>query len=650
MPPVRLLVLGMHRSGTSLLAGAVHRLGASLPATPMPAADDNPDGFFESAPLVAVNDAILLRAASGWADWRRLDTTGLATADPALAVQMRDVFSAEFGAARFAVWKDPRLAALLPVWRPLLAADGAETRVLVAVRSPGAVARSLARRDGIPPGLAVLLWLRHLLDAERHTRDLTRAFVSFDALLADWRVALARAGMALRVRWPVAPDAVAEPFVRPRAADAVDPPEIASAYAAVWCRHAFEAFRALEAGAPDRDGAGPRATLDRLRDQFDDACRLFGGERRLAGEVVPPASVTPASVPASLAAEPPSVPAAERFAVPAAERFAVPAAGRLAVPAAERLAVPAAERLAVPAAERSAVPAAERSAVPAVAPFALPAAERFALSHTARPAVSAPERLVLDDVTVLAVDTRTPALAVRALARALAIGRFADAVLFTDRAVETPPGLRVAPIGRLDGVEAYGRFLAGPLADSVRTTHVLVVQWDGWPVDAAAWDPAFRRYDYVGARWAGRVAGASVGNGGFSLRSRRLLLALRDDPRLALRSEAPEDEQIGGAFRPILERDHGIVFAPEAVADRFSGERILSATPAFGFHGAFNLWRHCDDATLSAIAAGLPDAMRRDRAVRELVTLLRGAGRDRAADALDTASAVGHDPGHVTGS
>ena len=598
MPARRLVVLGMHRSGTSLLANAAHRLGASLPATPMPPAADNPEGFFESAPLVAVNDAILARAGSGWADWRKLETAGFAAADPGLAREMGRVFAAEFGTSAFPVWKDPRLAALLPIWRPLLDAEGAATLALVSFRSPGAVARSLARRDGIPPGLAVLLWLRHLLDAERHTRDLPRAFVSFDALVADWRSALLRAGAALRLAWPVAPDRVAAPVVRPRPADDPDPPEIASAYAAVWCRHALEACRALEAGALDRDGTGPRAVLDRLRDQFDDACRLFGGERRLAEEAAPRHAGTSVSA-----------------AGPASASGPVAAygsgSGSVSVPA------------------------------------------------------SAAGRLVLDDVTVLAADTRTPRLAAHALGRALAIASFADAVLFTDRPVETVPGVRVAPVGTFADFDAYGRFLAGPLAALVETSHVLVVQWDGWPLDASAWDPGFLRHDYVGARWAGRPDGASVGNGGFSLRSRRLLVALRDDPRLALRPGFAEDEQIGGAFRPILERDHGIVFAPEAVADRFSRERILSAAPSFGFHGAFNLWRHCDDAALLGLAADLPDGMRHGRAVVELASFLRrtgrappadaldperpadGAGPDRAA--LDTASAVGHDPARVTG-
>jgi hypothetical protein len=85
---------------------------------------------------------------------------------------------------------------------------------------------------------------------------------------------------------------------------------------------------------------------------------------------------------------------------------------------------------------------------------------------------------------------------------------------------------------------------------------VLLVQWDGYVCNPDAWDPAFLDCDYIGAKWFWHNDAMRVGNGGFSLRSRRLLEALQD-PRIAL--SVVEDETICRTFRPLLERDYGIV-------------------------------------------------------------------------------------------
>src|SRR5215211_5490090 len=68
-----ILILGMHRSGTSALGGAVNLLGAAAPKTLMPANAYNLQGYWESAPLVAAHDEMLASAESSWHDWRRFD-------------------------------------------------------------------------------------------------------------------------------------------------------------------------------------------------------------------------------------------------------------------------------------------------------------------------------------------------------------------------------------------------------------------------------------------------------------------------------------------------------------------------------------------------------------------------------------------------
>jgi hypothetical protein len=124
------------------------------------------------------------------------------------------------------------------------------------------------------------------------------------------------------------------------------------------------------------------------------------------------------------------------------------------------------------------------------------------------------------------------------------------------------------------------------LGDFIQTEHVLVCQWDGFVLNSSAWDLQFLDYDYMGAPWPQFSDGLNVGNGGFSLRSRRLLEALRR-PDLVISS--PEDVAIGRVNRRRLEADHGIRFADQATAARFSFERTAGSLATFGFHGAFNL-------------------------------------------------------------
>lgn len=206
--------------------------------------------------------------------------------------------------------------------------------------------------------------------------------------------------------------------------------------------------------------------------------------------------------------------------------------------------------------------------------------------------------LDLPDVTICAVDTVNPALAARALDISMSQCRFGDAVLFTHEEVATRA--RIAKIDSFRSLTAYSAFMLKELASRISTPWVLVVQWDGYVVDASQWSDSFREYDYVGARWVNAKPGFEVGNGGFSLRSRKLLEALADD-RFTLPANAIEDELICGTWRSALENEHGIRFAPGEIADHFSYEYQLPHLPTFGFHGVFNMWRHIEDEEMMKI-------------------------------------------------
>lgn len=197
------------------------------------------------------------------------------------------------------------------------------------------------------------------------------------------------------------------------------------------------------------------------------------------------------------------------------------------------------------------------------------------------------EPIALPQVALVAVTSVALEATMRALTMSLAEIRPGRAVLFSDR---RPAAIDGSPIEwcRIDPIRSkvdYSRFMLHELADHVTTNHALCVQWDGYVTNGRAWDPRFLDYDYIGAVWPHFSDGKNVGNGGFSLRSKRLLKACQ---ALPFDGELAEDIVIGRTFRDRLE-SVGLRFAPEEVARQFAFERTRPTGKEFGFHGAFNL-------------------------------------------------------------
>ena len=230
-------------------------------------------------------------------------------------------------------------------------------------------------------------------------------------------------------------------------------------------------------------------------------------------------------------------------------------------------------------------------------------------------------RLPLAQVTLCAVDTRAPELAARALQRSMTGIRFGRVVLFTNGWIsQTPlPGIEVVDIGPIHSGADYSHFVLRLLPGHITSPHVLVAQWDGYVVDPSAWTDEFLQFDYVGAVWTDQPAERCVGNGGFSLRSQRLLQAGLD-PRI--QHEHPEDVALGRDYRALLETEHGVRFAPPSLAKRFAFENGSPAGPTFGFHGPYNLPRVLDEDEMLACLAQLPNEFFRSRDARRLARAL----------------------------
>lgn len=193
MKSTAVLVLGMHRSGTSALTGVLGRAGVYLGRDLVAPKEDNPKGYFEHDKIWRVHQEILKGLGSSARDVRNLPV-GWQNSEVARRGldRVRAIVARDFGSAPLWGAKDPRMSRLVPIWREALASLDVEIRVVLAVRHPAEVVASVVSRDPISPATAMFLWLRYSLDAERDSRGLIRSAPHYPDLLTDWRKELAR--------------------------------------------------------------------------------------------------------------------------------------------------------------------------------------------------------------------------------------------------------------------------------------------------------------------------------------------------------------------------------------------------------------------------------------------------------------------------
>ncbi|HVY16857.1 MAG TPA: hypothetical protein VHB27_16665 [Rhodopila sp.] len=197
-----IVILGMHRSGTSAVAGTTVCLGAAAPRTPLDVSDDNPAGYYESDPIVHHNHTMMKAAGAAWNLCLHLDAYAISENAPAFQAASARLLAEEFGDAPLFVLKDPRLCMTFPAWLPVIRGAGIDISVLLVVRHPVEVVRSLSVRNNLPETESMAQWLHHVLEAERVSRGLPRAVVFYHDVLANWRLAMQWAGQLSGITWP----------------------------------------------------------------------------------------------------------------------------------------------------------------------------------------------------------------------------------------------------------------------------------------------------------------------------------------------------------------------------------------------------------------------------------------------------------------
>ena len=174
--------------------------------------------------------------------------------------------------------------------------------------------------------------------------------------------------------------------------------------------------------------------------------------------------------------------------------------------------------------------------------------------------------------------------------------RFAEKIFFIGDEIDyaaygnffVSEGIQVISLKRGYDKRQYSHLMIKELNNFISTDFVMTFQFDGFIANINAWDESFLKYDYIGAPWWFED-GNNVGNGGFSIRSKRLLEVLAKDDHIQ-RSD-PEDHAICRVYGDYLCEEHGIVFAPEKIAARFAVEGPPwdpgKYVGQFGFHS----WR-----------------------------------------------------------
>lgn len=194
-----LLLLGMHRSGVSALAGACSALGVEL------GRGNNEAGSWEHGDIGDLHDRLLAVCGSSWDDTRFLPDKWWERAEVRpFHDELKSLIERDFFHSSLWGVNDPRLAKLLPLWYNVLADLGIEPLVTVTLCHPAEVAMSFAEQYQFPVVKSLLLWLEHFVEVEKYTRNSKRAFIAHEALVDAPEQILAHMAEQLHISWPVA--------------------------------------------------------------------------------------------------------------------------------------------------------------------------------------------------------------------------------------------------------------------------------------------------------------------------------------------------------------------------------------------------------------------------------------------------------------
>jgi hypothetical protein len=181
--PDPVIIIGMHRSGTSALGLVLEQLGLTVGKNVMSAQTENPKGYAENVSLMELHDEFLKSVGSSWQD---PEPVGEELFQGNAAVGFREkllrVLKDEFRDGRPLI-KDPRMCRLMPLWVPLIKEHFPQASFILPIRHPVEVALALGKGRQLTLDQSLKLWVVHVLEGERATREFSRLFSTYDQLM-----------------------------------------------------------------------------------------------------------------------------------------------------------------------------------------------------------------------------------------------------------------------------------------------------------------------------------------------------------------------------------------------------------------------------------------------------------------------------------
>ncbi len=272
-----IIILGMHRSGTSALTGVLGRLGISLGLNLMKPTEENPKGYFENQGVNEINESILRRLDSSWhdlfslqKDWWKQEGISAFREKALKLIQM------EFAGVDTFCIKDPRMCVLFPFWNSIFEELDTKLSYILPVRNPTEVADSLKRRHGLSIQKGIILWMNHMLNAEFYSRSGPRCFVFFEELLKNPEKTINRISKALGINfpktWQEAKNDIEE-FLEPSLKHYNHENHASSKDILPLVTGCYQLFSELSYA--ERTGENKLVKIDRIRKNYNEVYRLF---------------------------------------------------------------------------------------------------------------------------------------------------------------------------------------------------------------------------------------------------------------------------------------------------------------------------------------------------------------------------------------
>ena len=277
------VVLGMHRSGTSAIAHALETMGVDLGGHLMPpAAGNNEKGFFEDLEINAINIDLLKALGDDWNSLAPISASALhSEALAPLRLRAISVLRSRLLDTEVFGFKDPRTCRLLPFWQHVFSHLQLDDAYVIALRHPISVAHSLEQRDKLAPGKSYFLWLLHMLPSVSLTQGKPRLVVDYDLLVDQPAAEVRRIAEALGLQDRLSREALSDftkQFLEKGLRHAVFEPEDSAADPRVPApvRQLFAALSEVARQRNSLDAPGMLALVREMAAGIDGVADVFG--------------------------------------------------------------------------------------------------------------------------------------------------------------------------------------------------------------------------------------------------------------------------------------------------------------------------------------------------------------------------------------